>query len=75
MKIELTPIEIEVLKEEIENEENGILTDRDSSSEKGRAFASVIEKADNLMNELNAYDEIGDSLIKWFFKKYKEQTN
>lgn len=33
----------------------------------------VIDKADALMKELNAYDELGNDLIKWYYNKYKAQ--
>ena len=45
----------------------------DCTEEEAKAMNSVIEKADNLMKELNAYDELGDSLMEWFLAKYKAQ--
>ncbi len=36
-------------------------------------LCEVLEIADHLMEELDAYDELDDSLLKWFYNKYKEQ--
>lgn len=38
-----------------------------------KAIDEVIEMADNLMEELEAYEESGDNLVLWFYNKYKEQ--
>ena len=73
MKIELTPLELEVLKESLENEKHGILMDFNPSSEKGRAYFSAVKKAEALIDELDAYDEMGKSLVEWFLKKYEAQ--
>lgn len=32
----------------------------------------VIDKAEALMRELNAFEESGDDLIEWFFAKQRE---
>ncbi len=36
-------------------------------------LCGVLDIADHLMEELDAYDELDDSLLKWFYNKYKEQ--
>lgn len=46
-----------------------------TTDEEIRAACSVIKKAENLMGELDAYDELGDSLVKCFLAKYNEQQN
>mgnify|MGYP003441162705 CR=1 FL=1 len=33
----------------------------------------VIDDADALMRELDAYDESGDNLVEWYYNKYKQQ--
>ena len=38
-----------------------------------KVFGGVIEKAETLMHELEAYDEIGYDLILWFWNKYQAQ--
>ena len=35
---------------------------------------SVMEKANALMDELEAYEESGDDVVKWFYDLYKKQT-
>ena len=45
----------------------------EQTDEENKALANVIEKADNLMEELDAYDELGDSLMQWFYDKYQAQ--
>lgn len=40
-----------------------------------KVFGGVISKAEALMHELNAYEEIGYSLILWFWNKYQAQQN
>ena len=57
-----------------------LLYDKDSflqptTDEEIRTACSAIKKAENLMGELDAYDELGDSLVKWFLSKYNEQQN
>lgn len=68
-KIELTPLEVEVIRKDLRGEFDPILF----TDEGKRAMYSVIAKADALMDELHADDELGDSLIKWFWNKYKKQ--
>lgn len=43
------------------------------TKEEAKAMISVISKAEALMAELDAYDEMGDSLMEWFQAKYKAQ--
>ena len=68
-KIELTELEYRMLL---------LLVDNDpflqpTTNEEITAASSVIKKAENLMEELDAYDELGNSLVKWFLVKYNEQ--
>ena len=62
-KIELTDLELRLLKLDVIHE----FSDFDATEEELRAMASVINKADDLMNEL------GDDLILWFWEKYLQQ--
>ncbi|WP_424037715.1 hypothetical protein [Porphyromonas endodontalis] len=70
-RIELTPLEFEMLKRDLAGE----FFPPEQTEEENRAFARVIEKADKLMQALDAYDELGDSLMQWFWDKYQEQQN
>lgn len=69
-KFELTELEQRVLKASVDR----TFFPLTATDEECTALVSVIEKAENLMKELDAYDELGDSLMEWFLKKYNEQT-
>lgn len=68
-RIELTPLELAMLKRDLAGE----FFPPEQTDEENKALANVIEKADNLMEELDAYDELGDSLMQWFYDKYQAQ--
>lgn len=68
-KIELSELELAMLKRNL----NGEFFPPEQTDEENKAFARVIDKADKLMEELNAYDELGNSLMEWFYNKYKAQ--
>ena len=70
-RIELTPLELEMLKRDLAGE----FFPPEQTDEENKAFARVIDKADKLMEELDAYDELGNSLMRWFWDKYQEQQN
>ena len=69
-KIVLTEKEIEVidlfLAEKVDIET--VATD-----EQKELLMGVTDRAEALMDELNAYDELDDNLIKWYYDKYKAQ--
>lgn len=70
-KIVLTEKEIEVidlfLAEKVDIET--VATD-----EQKELLMGVTDRAEELMEELNAYDELDDNLIKWYYDKYKSQS-
>lgn len=70
-KIVLTEKEIEVidlfLAEKVDIET--VATD-----EQKELLMGVTDRAEALMDELNAYDELDDNLIKWYYDKYKSQS-
>lgn len=68
-KIELTDVEYQMLVANI----NGDFFPPEATDEEKAAMTSVIEKADKLMAELDAYDEMGESLMEWFMGKYQAQ--
>ena len=47
----------------------------DATLEEAAAMNRVLALASDMMDELNAYDELGDSLIEWFKSKYEAQGN
>ncbi|MEE1004897.1 MAG: hypothetical protein UH685_06125 [Bacteroidaceae bacterium] len=69
-KIELTKGEIEIvelfLAEKIDIET--VATD-----EQKELLMGVVDRAEALMEELNAYDELDDNLVRWYYDKYKQQ--
>lgn len=68
-KIELSDIELAMFKRDL----SGDFFPPEQTDEEIRALVRVIDKADNLMHELEAYDELGNSLMLWFWKKYCKQ--
>ncbi len=45
----------------------------EQTEEENMAYARVIDKAEALMDELDAYEELGNSLMQWYYNKYQEQ--
>lgn len=68
-KIELTDLQRLLIQKQLKGEYSPFF----ASEEEQKAYNEVIDKAEDLMHELNAYDELGDSLIEWFYNKYKAQ--
>lgn len=69
-KIELSADEIKVIEQQI----NGEIEISTATEEQQVLLTGVINKAEALLDELDAYDEMGDDLIKWFYGKYKSQA-
>lgn len=68
-KIKLTKEEIDVIELQIASK-----IDIDTVTEEQKVLLmGVIDRAESLMEELDAYDELGDSLIAWYYNKYKAQ--
>lgn len=73
-KIELTEKEIEVIRQQL----NGEIEVHSATEEQQQLLMGVIDKANDLMDEEDAYDELeaqGNDLIDWYWKKYQEQEN
>lgn len=68
-KIVLTERQKELIKSQL----NGTYSPFTSSEEDQIAFNDVIEKAETLCDELDAYDEMGEDLLAWFWNKYQNQ--
>lgn len=72
-RIELTPDEIKVIHQQL----NGEIEVWSATDEQQKHLTSVIDKAGELLEELDAYDEMTDKYdgdtILWFWSKYKEQ--
>ena len=68
-KIELTDLELAVLKKDIAGE----FFPPEATEEERKALKSVIDKADKHCEDMDAYDEIGNSLMVWFLNQYEAQ--
>jgi Mg2+ and Co2+ transporter CorA len=42
--------------------------------EDAEMMKKISDAAIDLMKELNAFDELGDNLIRWYYDKYKAQA-
>ena len=61
-------------KSVIEKQLNGEFNPFNASEEENRALQQVVDAAEALMKELDAYDELDESLVAWYYNKYKEQN-
>lgn len=68
-RIELSDLELRMLKLNVSGEFAPMV----ATEEEAEAMNSVIDKADKLMEELNAYEELDNSLMEWFLNKYEAQ--
>ena len=72
-KIELNAGEIQVIKQQLDGE----IEVWNATDEQQKHLTSVIHKAEALMEEQDAYDDLDnymeDGLIGWFWDKYQEQ--
>lgn len=68
-KIELSEQEIQVIKDQLD----GKISAFTATPEQQQLLMGVIDKADALMEELDAYDDDYSDLIAWFWGKYQAQ--
>lgn len=72
-KIELSADEIKVIKQQL----NGGIEVWHATEEQKRLLMGVIDKANALLEELDAYDDMIENhdadTILWFWHKYQEQ--
>lgn len=68
-KIELTPLELKVLKLNVARE----FYPMTATDEEFDALNRVIEKASLLEEELDAYDDVDGYLMAWFLKQFESQ--
>lgn len=60
----------------IEQQLKGKIEVWSATEEQQRLLTGVIDKANNLLDELDAYEELeneGGDLIAWFYRKHQEQ--
>lgn len=68
-KIELSADEIQVIQQQL----NGEIEVWEATDEQKALLTSVTDKAEALLDELDAYESMGDDLVAWFWNKYQEQ--
>ena len=68
-KIELSEQEKEVIRQQLNGEFDGWT----ATEEQQKLMTQVIHKAEDLLEELDEYDTMGDDLIQWFWNKYQAQ--
>ena len=72
-KIELSAEEIKVINQQL----NGEIEVWNATDEQQKKLTGVINKAEALMEEQDAYDDLDNymegGLIAWFYDKYKAQ--
>lgn len=72
-KIELSAEEIKVINQQL----NGEIEVWNATDEQQKVLTGVINKAEALMEEQDAYDDLDNymegGLIAWFYDKYKAQ--
>lgn len=60
-------------KDVIQKYKDGTYSPFFSGEDEQAAMNEVIDMANDLMDELEAYDDAGEDLIAWFWGKYQEQ--
>ncbi len=68
-KIELTDLQKQVAQKQLAGEYSPFF----ASQEEQLAYNEVIDQAQSLCDELQAYDEVGEDLLQWFWGKYEAQ--
>ena len=68
-QIELSQEEIAVIEKQLKG---GVGFEFEDEHEK-EVMMGVIDKADELIHELDAFDELDGDLIAWYYQKYKAQ--
>lgn len=68
-KIELNAKQKVVIQKYLDGEYSPFL----SNEEDQKSMNQILDMANNLEEELDAYDESGDDLVKWFWEQYQKQ--
>lgn len=67
-KIELTQLQQDLIQKQLRGEYDPFF----ATEEEKNAYNDVIDKAQELLDELDAYDEMED-LLPWFWGKFQKQ--
>lgn len=70
-KIVITPTQMEVIQEYLD----GRIGMFNATPRQMEVMTEIIDKAKDLLDKLDAYDELGENwdLIRWYMAKYQEQ--
>lgn len=71
-KIELSAEQIKVIEQQL----NGEIEVWNATDEQQEILTGVVDSASDLMDELDAYDELdkcNNNLVQWYYDKYKAQ--
>ena len=68
-KIDITEREIEVIHLQLDGKLE-LFTGQDEEME---VICNIVKRADKLMHETNAYDDVGDDLVEWYWNLYQDQ--
>ena len=69
-KIQLSQEELTVIEKQLNG---GVGFEFEEENDKV-TMMGVLDKAEALLDELQAYDDIDGDLIAWYYNKYKEQN-
>jgi len=68
-KIELTAEELDILKKDIKGEINGFT----ANPREVEVITKIVHDAEELLEELDDYDNVGESLEEWYLAQYEKQ--
>ena len=69
-KIILSDEQIRVIEKHLRGEINAL----DGTDEEKKVLAEIIDAANDLCEELDAYDKVKNSFVEWYYEKYKAQA-
>ena len=68
-KIILPDEQIRVIEKHLRGEINSL----DGTDEEKKVLAEIIDAANDLCEELDAYDKVKNSFVEWYYERYKAQ--
>lgn len=68
-KIILTKEEIAIIEKHLKGEINAY----NGTDEEKQELSKIIDKAQDLCEKLDAYDEVDDNFVEWYYNYYKAQ--
>lgn len=69
-KIILSDEQIRVIEKHLRGEINSL----DGTDEEKKVLAEIIDAANDLCEELDAYDKVKNSFVEWYYERYKAQA-